>query len=400
MLKKLKIIEFVILLIINLFLFNYIIGLSAFYSISIFLGMYAFKLYENDNSITPTEIVIRYFAGFLSGSFLIFLISLFSNYLLSEFTLWKLLVSSLSIPIIHMIFYRFERKYIKPVRYVVLGKEDVYEDILEEITLKTRGNLLFIGYASTKEDLEIFNNNVNFDKLLISKPFINKEIRDYLDSKNIQRDYITTISEKYLKRIPLDILKSFDEYYKIFFSEKEEPKLKNLLDIFLSLIFLIVFSPIMLLVSILILIESGFPLIFKQQRFGKNAKPFNMIKFRTMDKDENILKTGKIIRKTRVDEVLQFLNVLKGDMSIVGPRPEINKFHNEMMNRIKYYNLRYQTKPGITGWAQIYYKYTQTIADYKKKTEYDLYYIKNRSLLIDFQIMLKTIETMFFHKGE
>jgi lipopolysaccharide/colanic/teichoic acid biosynthesis glycosyltransferase len=156
----------------------------------------------------------------------------------------------------------------------------------------------------------------------------------------------------------------------------------------------------MLLISIVILLESGFPLVFRQKRFGKNQMPFEMIKFRTMDKKGKILKSGKLIRKTRVDEVLQFINVIKGDMSIVGPRPEIEKFHNQMLRNINYYEIRYQTKPGITGWAQIYYKYTQSLEDYKRKTEYDLYYIKNRSIMLDLQIMLKTVETMFFHKGQ
>ncbi|MGM0640954.1 MAG: sugar transferase [Thermotogota bacterium] len=399
MFKKLKLIEIVMLLIINFIIFQNI-GLSIFYTLAIYIGLYAFKLFDNDTSITPSEIIIRYFSGFLASSFLIFIISIFSNYLLDNYNIFKLFLSSILIPFIHIIFFRYERKYVKPIRYIVFGKKNYYKDILKEISDKSRDNLLFVSYFDSLDDLVIFNNNVNFDKILIANPFMPDKIKKFIDENNIQKDYITTISEKYLKRISLKLMYSFDEYYKIFFSEKEEPKFKRFIDIFLSILFLIIFSPIMFLISIFIFVESGTPLIFEQKRFGKNEKPFYMIKFRTMDDKGNILKSGKIIRKIRIDEILQFVNVIKGDMSIVGPRPEIEKFHLEMKKKINYYNLRYQTNPGITGWAQIYYKYTQNLEDYKRKTEYDLYYIKNRNIMLDLQIMLKTIETMFFHKGE
>jgi lipopolysaccharide/colanic/teichoic acid biosynthesis glycosyltransferase len=108
---------------------------------------------------------------------------------------------------------------------------------------------------------------------------------------------------------------------------------------------------------------------------------------------------GKITRKTRLDETLQFINVIKGDMSIVGPRPEMIDFHEDMKKQIPFYKNRLRTKPGITGWAQIHYKHTTTLEDYIKKTEYDLYYVKNKSTLLDIQIMLKTVETMFGMRG-
>jgi lipopolysaccharide/colanic/teichoic acid biosynthesis glycosyltransferase len=306
----------------------------------------------------------------------------------------------MSIPLLHLIFFKFERKYIKPVKYIIYGKKENYKEILEEVTEKSRGNLVFVGYIENLDELQFYNNNINYDRLLIANPFISDKMKKYIEKSGIKKQYITSITEKFLKRIPLKIMYSFEEYYKIFFSEKEEPKFKRAIDILFSVILLVIFSPIMLFISILILFESGFPLVFKQKRYGKNQKPFNMIKFRTMDKNEKILKSGKLIRKTRVDEVLQFVNVIKGDMSIVGPRPEIEIFHKEMLKKINYYDLRYQTNPGITGWAQIYYKYTQNLEDYRRKTEYDLYYIKNRSIMLDIQIMLKTVETMLFHKGK
>jgi lipopolysaccharide/colanic/teichoic acid biosynthesis glycosyltransferase len=115
--------------------------------------------------------------------------------------------------------------------------------------------------------------------------------------------------------------------------------------------------------------------------------------------EKRVLKVGKITRKTRLDETLQFINVIKGDMSIVGPRPEMIDFHEDMKKQIPFYKNRLRTKPGITGWAQIHYKHTTTLEDYIKKTEYDLYYVKNKSTLLDIQIMLKTVETMFGMRG-
>jgi lipopolysaccharide/colanic/teichoic acid biosynthesis glycosyltransferase len=117
------------------------------------------------------------------------------------------------------------------------------------------------------------------------------------------------------------------------------------------------------------------------------------------DIEQRVLKIGKITRKTRLDETLQFWNVLNGTMSIVGSRPEMEEFHKEMKEKIPYYSYRLDTNPGITGWAQINYKHTTTLEDYIKKTEYDLYYVKNRTLLLDIQIMLKTVETMFGMRG-
>jgi lipopolysaccharide/colanic/teichoic acid biosynthesis glycosyltransferase len=400
MIKKLKIFEIFTLLIFNILLYNnlYLIIVNT---VAIYIGMYSFKIFEEDISVTPSEIIIRYLFGFVTASFMIFLFSLFSDQLIQNYNLLKLFTSSfMSIPLLHLIFFKFERKYIKPVKYIVYGKKENYKEILEEVTEKSRGNLVFVGYIENLDELQFYNNNINYDRLLIANPFISDKMKKYIEKSGIKKQYITSITEKFLKRIPLKIMYSFEEYYKIFFSEKEEPKFKRAIDILFSVILLVIFSPIMLFISILILFESGFPLVFKQKRYGKNQKPFNMIKFRTMDKNEKILKSGKLIRKTRVDEVLQFVNVIKGDMSIVGPRPEIEIFHKEMLKKINYYDLRYQTNPGITGWAQIYYKYTQNLEDYRRKTEYDLYYIKNRSIMLDIQIMLKTVETMLFHKGK
>jgi lipopolysaccharide/colanic/teichoic acid biosynthesis glycosyltransferase len=115
--------------------------------------------------------------------------------------------------------------------------------------------------------------------------------------------------------------------------------------------------------------------------------------------EERPLKVGKVIRKLRIDESPQFLNVLKGDMSVVGPRPEMVEFHNMMKEQIPFYNMRLLVKPGITGWAQLNYKHTTTLEDYRKKTEYDLWYVKNRNIFLDLRIILQTLEAVLWRRG-
>jgi lipopolysaccharide/colanic/teichoic acid biosynthesis glycosyltransferase len=140
---------------------------------------------------------------------------------------------------------------------------------------------------------------------------------------------------------------------------------------------------------------------FDKQQTTNNKQPESQSDSYTPNDgiEQRVLKIGKITRKTRLDETLQFWNVLNGTMSIVGSRPEMEEFHKEMKEKIPYYAYRLDTNPGITGWAQINYKHTTTLEDYIKKTEYDLYYVKNRTLLLDIQIMLKTVETMFGMRG-
>ena len=169
----------------------------------------------------------------------------------------------------------------------------------------------------------------------------------------------------------------------------------------------------MILTAAAVLIESGRPTIFKQPRLGRQGRVFYMYKFRSMVKDaekdsgpvitykndRRITKVGKYLRKWRIDEAPQMWNVLKGDMSLVGPRPE-REFLVEMFgSKIPHYDKRFCVKPGITGWAQINFGYGESLEDYIEKLNYDLFYLKNRSLLLDLMILLRTIKTVLFGKG-
>jgi sugar transferase (PEP-CTERM system associated) len=170
--------------------------------------------------------------------------------------------------------------------------------------------------------------------------------------------------------------------------------------------------PIMILTSILIKLESKGSVFYKQERVGKNGRTFILMKFRSMKVyaeksgpvwaskgDDRTTRVGRIIRKVRIDEIPQFWNILRGEMSFVGPRPERPHFVSQLADEIPYYEQRHLIAPGLTGWAQIKYPYGASIEDARQKLQYDLFYIKNYSLLLDAIIMFETIKIIIFGRG-
>ncbi|MBD3320261.1 MAG: exopolysaccharide biosynthesis polyprenyl glycosylphosphotransferase [Chitinivibrionales bacterium] len=192
-----------------------------------------------------------------------------------------------------------------------------------------------------------------------------------------------------------------------------EVQVKRLVDIIASLLVLGFGAPLWIAISVLIRWNSPGPALYKQKRAGKFGRPFMLYKFRSMYQDAEaragpqwaskddprITPLGRFIRKTRIDEIPQFINVLRGEMSLVGPRPERPVFINELKKEIPWYIRRLKMKPGITGWAQVKHKYDETIEDVKKKVMYDLYYFENMSLALDLKIILRTVLVVLTGKG-
>jgi sugar transferase (PEP-CTERM system associated) len=176
---------------------------------------------------------------------------------------------------------------------------------------------------------------------------------------------------------------------------------------------LIVASPLMALTALAVKLSSPGPILYRQVRVGMDDVPFTVYKFRSMrldaeadtgavvasKDDPRVTRVGKIIRRLRFDELPQLYNTLKGDMSIVGPRPERPEFVRDLSQKIPYYRQRHCVRPGITGWAQINFKYGETLEDTMRKLEYDLYYIKNMSLSLDTYIIFHTVKTMLLSRG-
>ncbi len=193
-----------------------------------------------------------------------------------------------------------------------------------------------------------------------------------------------------------------------------ERKAKRALDVLVSLVVLIGFLPLWLLVALLIKLDSPGPVLYKQSRVGKGGKHFEIYKFRSMivgaekytgpvwagKNDPRVTRVGRIIRRLRIDEVPQFINVLKNDMSLVGPRPERPYFVEKLKRHFRLYTRRLMVQPGITGWAQIKGAYDESLEDVKKKLEYDFYYVENMSLRMDLKIILRTIWVMLTGKGQ
>ncbi|MCX6149373.1 MAG: sugar transferase [Ignavibacteriales bacterium] len=192
-----------------------------------------------------------------------------------------------------------------------------------------------------------------------------------------------------------------------------EKKIKRLMDITISLIILILTAPITILTFIAIKLDTKGPIFYKQNRAGMNGREFNIIKFRSMKQDAEklsgpvwsqkndprITRVGRVIRTVRIDEIPQMINILKGEMSLVGPRPERPFFVEKLSEEIPLYKKRLRVRPGVTGWAQVKHKYDESIEDVKTKLRYDLFYIENMSLRMDLKIIFRTVFVVLFGKG-
>ena len=188
---------------------------------------------------------------------------------------------------------------------------------------------------------------------------------------------------------------------------------KRVFDIVSASILLTLAAPVMLFTTLAIIFESGFPVLYRQERVGQGGRVFNVIKFRSMRidaegdgkprwasaNDDRVTRVGRMIRKLRIDELPQLFNVLKGDMSMVGPRPERPYFVDELSRQIRFYAARHSVKPGVTGWAQVRYQYGATIDDAVQKLQYDLYYVKNHTLFLDIVVLFETVGVVLSGEG-
>ena len=188
---------------------------------------------------------------------------------------------------------------------------------------------------------------------------------------------------------------------------------KRLFDVVCALILLVLASPVILITGLLILLESGGPVLYLQERVGLNGRLFNVVKFRSMRTDaehdgqprwalagdERTTRVGRVIRKLRIDELPQLFSVLNGDMSLVGPRPERPYFVDRLTQEIPYFAVRQSVKPGVTGWAQVRYHYGSSVEDSAEKLQYDLYYVKNHTLFLDLVILFETVGVVLAAKG-
>ena len=309
-------------------------------------------------------------------------------------------------------------------RVVFVGENDYTEDLLESV--KKDGQYVFVTSLNNtdmkalgKEILELYNTKkfdvlVDFtDKLLRDAKLTDKLLQYKLEG--LQYYNYLEFYEIYESKLPISHLSpkwflentGFEIYHNNF-----NLKAKRLLDLLFALLIGIFAAPIIVLAAIIVKLESKGPVFFIQERIGEGNKNFNIVKFRSMTtdaekdgpqwaskNDNRVTKFGKIMRATRIDELPQLWNVLRGEMSFVGPRPEREYFIQQLEKEIPYYNLRHTVKPGLTGWAQVMYPYGASVEDAYRKLQYDLYYIKHHSIPFDVKVLLKTVTIVIFGKG-
>tara|TARA_Y100001978_G_scaffold56547_1_gene50837 strand:- start:4448 stop:5689 length:1242 start_codon:yes stop_codon:yes gene_type:complete len=314
--------------------------------------------------------------------------------------------------VINIFLFLFPQKY---KNIFILGSEnDLHQirDILKNYKYERKLKFKIINYDYDYES------NLIPDQLIITKE--NKMIQN--ESK-LLKNFIfcgVQITSKYkwfeneLKCIPVElIVKENFLNSEILFNDKNfQFKLKRIFDIILSFLLLIITFPIILFSGLLIWISDRGPILYRQEREGLFKKKFNIYKLRSMivnaessgpqwasKNDKRITLVGNILRRTRIDELPQLISVLKGDMSLIGPRPERPEFNKLLEKEIPFYNLRHLLKPGLSGWAQVNYTYSSTLSESKNKLSYDLFYISNFSIFLDFLILFKTMRIVFSGKG-
>ncbi|PCJ20462.1 MAG: UDP-phosphate galactose phosphotransferase [Gammaproteobacteria bacterium] len=346
------------------------------------------------------------------------------------------LLSLLAVMVIRLISMRVVDQRLLKRRILVLGAGDRADNIVNRLRRRSdQRGFSIVGFVHIKgehnvvpEEL-IVDTGDNFveyvlsneiDEIVVAVGDRRKKfpLDELLDCKlsGVEVVDIITFFEREIGKIELDLL---HPSWLIFSTGFDRGLLREYLergfDVFASSLLLVVTWPVMLAAIAAIRIEDGrgASFLYKQKRVGEFGDVFDVLKFRSMienaevkgspqwatDNDSRITRVGRFIRKTRIDELPQILNVLRGDMSFVGPRPERPEFVELLNEKIPYYNERHRVKPGITGWAQLCYPYGASDNDSLQKLQYDLYYVKNHNLLLDLIILIQTVEVVLFGKG-
>ncbi len=419
---------------------HFVVGFSLYASQAVLvtatfqLSLYFFDLYDVFNDLSMPDTAARLTQAFGTGCiFLSVIYYLVPPAMITSKIFWSgYLVISLVLLGYRLLYYRVLRRRLFAQGVVVIGSGKQANDISREI----EGNpesfykvLAFVGDSSPKYN----PNNVPVVQTL-------EAALEMVDTQGVER--IIVAPEERRGTTPIRILlrckmrgiaieQGVSFYERLtgkILVERVDPSwiifsdgfilghwkkmLKRALDLIIAAVLLVLSLPVMLLSALIIKLESPGPIFYLQERVGKNNAIFKVIKFRSMcqdaeingavwaqKNDSRVTRFGGFIRKVRIDEIPQLWNVLRGEMSLVGPRPERQIFVEELVKDIPYYNIRHGVKPGITGWAQICYPYGASKEDALRKLEYDLYYIKNNSLALDLLVIFHTIRTVLFRKG-
>lgn len=300
-----------------------------------------------------------------------------------------------------------------PKRYLIVNVSDISYKILKETDFLKDNKVIFFNTNTEKRSISDYIVKLKIKNVIIDTTNVNhiseKVTNEIIESKikGVKVFDAQNFYELVSKRIPLVKFSSneylADDVFTIGLDD-EDIFFKRIFDILVSLLLIPITLPLIAFGAMLIFFSSPGNVFFTQMRVGKNSIPFRIFKLRTMTKrhdgdyttrnDQRLLKVGRFLRKTKIDELPQLFNVLNGSMSLIGPRPERQKFVQESIKDNAYFDLRHLVKPGISGWAQVHLP-KATPRENLKKLEYDLYYIKNYSLKLDLLIFFKTIKVVF-----
>ena len=389
---------------------SYIIGRYTIYqnkkNFDIFINQFIKTFLIIISSLFLNQVLFRLFWNWDYMNF-----ESFSDFLSNLLSFYKFIffLSGLSQILINLY---LSKKSIHKSKWLFFGSKNRENYLNEIIGSKTKFKILNFN------DNYVDNKNFNFKGLIIDDEelFKDKDISFLfkLNNKGMKIMKTSNWCERYLNKYPSELVK-ISEIIEGNFSYNEisfRARIKRILESMISLIILLLTFPILLVSAFLIKIEDGGPIFYSQIRNGFEGSQFKIIKLRTMitnaekngaqwaeKSDDRITKIGFILRKLRIDELPQLVLVLSGSMSLIGPRPERPKIDEMLRNYLPNYDLRYSIKPGISGWAQVNYPYGASIDDAKLKLSYDLYYIKNFSILLDLIIFFKTIKLVINGKG-
>ena len=400
--------------------------------------MLAMGLYQARFRGGYSGILLRSVLGFLAGAAILALV----YYLFPSLHIGRgvfgiaLILSFIMVSLLRPLFLYYVDNDANKVRILVIGAGERAQAIIDRLRRKVdRRGFDIVGFIAVPTDSEPLVNAKRIvkpeDKLLqycidndideiVVAPDERRQglpLKELLECKlhGVSVIDILVFFEREQGKLPLDIVRLDSLIFSDGFRQSAlRDVLKRVFDIMVSLIILSFTWPFMLLAVIGIKIEEGLsaPVFYDQTRVGYLGRPFSVLKFRSMrvdaekdgaqwatKHDTRVTRMGSFMRKTRIDELPQIINVLKGDMSFVGPRPERPEFVEDLAKEIDNYKERHAVKPGITGWAQVCYPYGASLSDSEQKQEFDLFYIKNHSLFLDLLIICQTAEVVLFGKG-
>ena len=350
---------------------------------------------------------------------------------------WAVMLASLAVILLRLVFLRIVDSEQLVRRVVILGAGDFAASLLDEYQRNMRAlGIRVIGCISdntrcsvtddhllpTPYDLYKFCRQNKVSEIVVAQQERRRSVVSWLPVPELMECKLRGIAvtngidfyERELKKAKLDMVHpSWIVFSDGFKASKSRDFAKRSLDLLISLSLLVLMLPFILLTALAVFLETGRPVLYSQKRVGMLGREFRIFKFRSMRQDaekdgkarwasandNRITRVGAFIRNTRLDELPQIYNVIRGEMSIVGPRPERPEFVSELKEKIPFYDTRHYVKPGLMGWAQLKYPYGASVEDARGKLEYDLYYSKNHSLVMDLLIMIQTVEVILLGKG-